>query len=216
MKRLAIIVLSLVATLVQPALASREDDAKYIASQIISDEFRTSVHDHYVRQSAKFISRDLAAKSIKVIDIDTFSNALKPHISGPSPARLEQILVDSLLGQIKPGKMEEIANYVRTNPIRAKPNHAATLDVAKTENVPIEKTLEAIDSAIEDGSLTVGFGLSLVLFSTMISATTDPQNFFYDPEAPFMADVLATDGLFRFPNRIMRQNYIQEIRKANQ
>jgi hypothetical protein len=49
-----------------------------------------------------------------------------------------------------------------------------------------------------------------VLKSFILFAEIEP-----DLHAPYMADILAVDGVFEFPNRIVRQNLIREIKSAN-
>ncbi len=174
----------------QIVVASPRDDAENIARFMISESNRASNLQNIASQYVLFLTRELGKHSVRVVDSERFAEMLPENEIEPWLVRLQEIYVDRLLEIIEPAKLAQLANGVRV----------------LAENTDPSQTADGKD-----------FGVAIIVstawvasFSVLIQEIKQsPPNLY---EAPYLADILETDGIVQFPNRIWRKDLIAKIR----
>ena len=176
----------------QIVAASPQEDAEYIAERIIEEGGPRSVFQQISNTYAHIFTRELNAHSIKVIDAKRFAEMLPANLIQPWIKRSKVLCVDQLLKANTPDQIAKISSGLDV--LLAKPH-----------------TLQAY----EEGDMSMGLTVAFSAFGAVIKVGREiEQSMPKLNETPYLADILETDGIFRFPNRIWRKDFIAKIRSG--
>ena len=170
--------------------ASPREDAGYIAKIIFSESSHTENLRKIADQYVFYLTKKLGDHSVKVVDSERFAEMLPETVIEPWLVRWQEFYTDRLSEKIEPAELARIANSVR---------------------VMANKTGS---SQTADGK---DFGNAIIVSVTWIAsfmkiADEIEQSLPELDEAPYLADILETNGIFHFPNRIWRKDIIAKIR----
>jgi hypothetical protein len=202
--------------LVQPAFASPQTDANYIASHFVTaDDFKKTLLDMGVKAHATTLASALSTLSVKIKDQDRFVALLPNYFSADLFDRLQKMASDRLVQSWEPAQLESFADYLRNRPPQS-PAVGTGQDpdtggkVATIEDYQQEISgLQTDDSFKNEIALTA---VGVMLISLIVQETSQIE---IDLKAPYVADMLEVDGVFSFPNRIVRNDLIRELRSAD-
>ena len=198
---------------VQPASASPQTDADYIAAHFIKDnEFRTALHDMVVKAVAGGLSSALATRSVKIRDNNRFLALLPDTVSNSLFERVEKTAADQLVQSWDDLRLQSFADYLRKMP----PVSKAGLSGANAETEKNALTLEEYTAKIagleHDDSFKNEMAMTAVGVMLIGLVMNETQKIDINLKAPYVADMLQVDGIFNFPNRIVRNDLIRELR----
>ena len=206
----------LLIAVVPPAFASPQTDADYIAAHFVeADDFKTTLRDMGVKAYATTLATALSTRSVKIKDHDGFIALLPASFSDELFDRLQKTVSDRLVQSWEPAQLESAADYLRQRPpespvVRSDANAGLgnkvfTIVEFKQEISGLQK-----DDTFKDEIALTAIGVMLI--SLMVQETSKID---IDLKAPYLADMLEVDGVFSFPNRIVRNDLIRELRSAN-
>jgi|GEM_PF-2643781 len=170
--------------------ASPREDAEYIAETIFSENNRAKRLQIIAGLYADFFAEQLKVNSVKVVDLQRFAEMIPVSVTEPWDTRWRKTYVDGLLKIRSDTELIQIATALR--------------------RLTEERGTTQIDHATifsVEGLYGFGFQLSGVTINFEIRASLLELN-----DAPYLADILETDGIFHFPNRIWRKDLIAKIR----
>ncbi len=177
----------------QIVAASPREDAENIMEQIISENgSRSSLLHDIASFHVLHFRKELAEQSVQVVDADRFAENFPVSVTEPWLVRWQEIFVDILLERHTPEQL----NW----------------DV-KNLHVLAETTYDSHANRREENRLA----LTVSLISWASSMKVDSEIRRSVPrlsEAPYLADILEIDGIFAFPNRIWRKDFIAKIRNG--
>jgi len=205
---------SLLMTFGQTAQASPQEDAALIADALITDELEAQFLDIGLATYLDGMSGLLLERSVRVADDTTYRDLISPHYAALADQDIHASAVEKLLAQ-SPDELKSLAAFVRSN--ENMPAQTAVAQEIPLEEFKehIETQLEEVETMLESGEFEMGFRLAAIGLAVAMEAQDNIRNIEADLTAPFMADILETDGVFQFPNRIYRKDLIAEIRAAN-
>ena len=170
--------------------ASPQEDAEYIAGIVFSENNRAKRLQTIAGLFAGFFAEQLKVNSVKVVDLQRFAEMIPVSVIEQWDMRWRKIYVDGLLKIKSDTELVQIATALR--------------------RLTEERGTTQIDHATifsVEGLYGFGFQLSGVTINFEIRASLLELN-----DAPYLADILETDGIFHFPNRIWRKDFIAKIR----
>ena len=170
--------------------ASPREDAEHIAEIMFSESNHAPNLRKIADQYVFFLTRKLGEHSVKVVDSERFAEMLPEIVIEPWLVRWQELYTDRLSEKIKPAELAQIANSVRVMANKTGPSQTA------------------------DGK---DFGVTTFVVVTWLAGFMEiadeiKQSLPELNEAPYLADILETDGIFHFPNRIWRKDLIAKIR----
>lgn len=215
-RRLFSFACSILILLVHPAFASPQTEADYIAAHFVTaDDFRAVARDMVMKAYANKLAAALSTRSVKIKDDDRFV-ALLPYSNSVSLfERLQKAVSNRLVQSWEPAQLESVADYLRQMP----PKLAGVRADAKEDAGDTPLTIDQVQQKISDLPKHESFknemaltAISVMLISLMVQETSKIE---VDLKAPFIADLLEVDGVFSFPNRIVRKDIIHDLRSPD-
>jgi len=170
--------------------ASPREDAEYIAGIVFSENNHAKRLQTIAGLFAGFFAEQLKVNSVKVVDLQRFAEMIPVSVIEPWDTRWRKIYVDNYLKSYTDAELVQIATALRR---LIEESGTTQIDYATIFSV------EGFDG--------LDFSLSGVIINFEIRASLPKLN-----DAPYLADILETDGIFHFPNRIWRKDFIAKIR----
>ena len=207
---------SILILLVHPAFASPQTEADYIAAHFVTaDDFKVAARDMGVKAYANKLAAALSTRSVKIKDNDRFV-ALLPYSNSDSLfERLQKAVSDRLVQSWEPAQLKSVADYLRQTP----PKPLAVRADAKEDTGDTPLTIDQVQQKISGLPKDDGFKseMALTVISVMLISLTvqETSKIEVDLKAPFVADMLEVDGVFSFPNRIVRKDIIRDLRSPD-
>lgn len=185
----------------QIVAASPREDAEYIVEHRMMSGYYRAAHlrtiTHFL---ALYLTRELNKHSVKVVDSKRFAEMLPVNLLESWLMRWQGLYVDRLLEIHTPAKLAQIANATRV--LIEKSDTSQTDDHGYFSNF----------SKLLDGAPATS---TRNLASSITIHDKIKQSMPKLIEAPYLADILETDGIFSFPNRIWRKDLIAKIRSGD-
>jgi len=177
----------------QIVAASPREDAEFVTQSIMAAFGNTTLLESLAHTYAGFLTDELDAQSVHVIDADRFEKLLPVEVLEPWLLRWQEIFTAQLLDRYTPEDLARMANGART-----------------VDDEPEGENPFATDAAFYVFSSFGGFHLwSQMQMIKELKSSVPPLT-----DTPFMADILETDGVFSFPNPIWRRDLIARIRRT--
>ena len=177
----------------QIVAASPREDAEFVTQSIMAAFGNTTLLESLAHTYAGFLTDELDAQSVHVIDADRFEKLLPVEVLEPWLLRWQEIFTAQLLDRYTPEDLARMANGART-----------------VDDEPESENPFATDAASYAFSGVEGFHLwSQMQMIKELKSSVPPLT-----DTPFMADILETDGVFSFPNPIWRRDLIARIRRT--
>ena len=170
--------------------ASPREDAEYIAGIVFSENNRAKRLQIIAGLFAAFFTQKLKVNSVKVVDLQRFAEMIPVSVIEQWDMRWRKIYVDDYLKYYTDAELVQIATALRR---LIEESGTTQIDYATIFSV--------------EGFNGLDFSLSGVRINFGIRASLPKLN-----DAPYLADILETDGIFHFPNRIWRKDFIAKIR----
>jgi hypothetical protein len=183
----------------QPVLASPEVDAKLIAAAMVrTEKFHQGMRAGLAEIAAGQLSHILSERSVKIRDQDRLIALMPDLYTGELADGIERKLDESLLQDFSPDELATLAAY----------HLRVSLDpLADGQLKPTTAALQGTDPTLDRAKTMAGFTLLGIVTGVRLTLKLDLK-------APYIADILVVNGVFEFPNRIVRQNIIREFRTA--
>ena len=90
-----------------------QDNADYIAAQLVSDDTQAQIHSNIVKNYAPKLTKALSEKSVTITDPDALVDALRDHIAAPSLETLQNRASEILVETRDPMELQTWANLLR-------------------------------------------------------------------------------------------------------
>lgn len=196
-----IVACCMVVTFGQAAQASPEDDIAFIANTMVQDVIAPMMFQGELDVLATQMKSQLAERSVKVIDEDAYIGLMTQHLELRTEPELRAALTEVLV-HFAPTALADTALLLRRDPFDL------------TQGDPTEPlSVKGLRDSLDDGSSGNGVEILGVIVNLIPEINEHNRN--VTLKVAYMADVLETDGVFQFPNRIMRKDLIAEIRASN-
>lgn len=206
-KILAAMSCSLLVSVSGVAQASPQEDAAYIADTLITDEFQTMMFDTGVKAFAGQMAGLLSERSVKIKDNAAYLALMTKPYEAASNTDLRAIARDMLSKQ-PDDVLANIAKHMRDEAIGV--DNAAIAPPIALDDLP-----GAIEAAFDEDKIVAEAGIVGIVMGVIPAVLAEARSIDVALTDPFMAEILETDGVFQFPNRIARKDLINEIRAAN-
>ena len=184
----------------QAMSASMQENAGYIAEQLITDDTPDQVHSNIVKNYAPKLTKALSEKSVTVTDPDALVDALRNHIAAPSLETLQNRASEILVETRDPMELQTWANLLRIA-------GSGTFDTkGETALTKLAKNPETSEDATR-----LGFAIISAMFKIVLERSSPKV----DLTAPYIIEMLTTEHeVFNFSNRIAQRTLIQDLRKG--
>lgn len=201
-RRFAGLVCSLIVAVAHPVAATPQTDADYIAASFVrADDFQKTLRDMLAKAGARQLAGALAQRSVKIRDEVRLVALLPDYLTDGMAQRLEHRFAQVLVQGMEPAQLAALADDLRRGVLDPGAAQASISATRETIGPDVSKTLEEVAKTAAGVTL-----ISLAVLET--------RQITVDLTAPFVPDLLVVDGLFDFPNRIVRQDLIRELRAA--
>lgn len=208
---LAVLASSLAFSAGAPAVASPQADAAYIARRFVGDEeFQSTLRDMMQKAHAEALAHVLSARSVKVRNHDKFMALLPETAIDPVGERLQGAVADILLQAWEPAQIASAADHLRQSPLELNLNRSAAEADAVVRT--LQEVVEEAENILKSDAFKTETALSNVGVTLIFLVVQEGRRIDIDLEAPYVADLLEVDGVFEFPNRIVRNDLIRALR----
>jgi hypothetical protein len=212
-RSLAYLACILLIAAIQPAFASPQTDAEYIAADLInSADFKAKLLEMAKDAQARDLAAALSKRSVRITDNEKLLGLLPVQISDPMIEHIRQAAVDRLAQRVKPAQLASLAEYLRNTPPAMRSAKEAGLG---DRVLTIEEFQQEIAALAEGEALKNDIALTFVGVLLIHLAVREVSQIDTNLASAEIADMLEVDGVFGFPNRIVRQDLIRELRAAN-
>jgi hypothetical protein len=238
MYRLVIIAMTVLALTGQALSASPKDDATYLAQQMLSNEALETTRELLRRRLVVAYEDPLAEVGVGIADHDRFA-AMLPNSATDGPINnILQRIENKYLELFTPQQLVEIAAFHRSdlgqkllNALEEQAlqdSYDNNLGVRFTDIYAHEQsylaqlltpeellefyTFSESDSgkALQENANSLGTTAGFSVIGRIMEVSmSEPQ---IDLDTPYMIDILETDGIIAFPNRIWRNDLIKQLR----
>jgi hypothetical protein len=207
------LVFCLLISIVQPASASPQTDADYIAAHFITDDdFQTMSRDMVVKAFAGGLSSALAARSVKIKDDDRFVALLPDTVSVSLFERLQKAASEQLVRSWEPAQLASFAHYLRNMPPVSQAVQSAANADTENRALSVEEFQLKVAALERDETAKNEIAMTAVVVMLISMVVQENRRIEINLKAPYVADMLEEDGVFSFPNRIVRNDLIRELR----
>ncbi len=200
----------------QPAAPSPQADADFIAAKLIkSDEYRKLLSDRITNARVNGATQALSEHSVKIMDFERLAELLSDYeIPAEVFDRHQRFVADRLIEKMQPGQLASLAQHVRN--LDAQRTAARTDETERVMTLDeFRDSLEEIEGLADDPVFKHEMELmsvGIMLIGLAVRASTSGE---VGPTSSELADLLEVDGVFGFPNRIVRRDVIRELRAAD-
>ena len=169
--------------------------------------FEKSIRDAHVAAYSALLNE----RSVKVIDPEGMSELVPDAVVANYLGSVRDGMIEHMLTDFEPSVFEALVEFVDIN--ERTYGSPATPDDDGSDS--LDEWSNSALSIGQDGNFLDDYANAMPLIAHMIGADMRLRA---DVEAkahihaPFLADMLETDGIFQFPNRIWRQDLIREAR----
>jgi hypothetical protein len=180
----------------QSALASPKDDAAIIVNHLITDEVLEQSRAPISRAYVEAYTGALSEMSVQILDQEQFSAILPDTFTDGWVRLVRQRMVETCFRKLPVDDVRVVAGFYRTGDVNA-------------ENLP-----RKIKGQLDRVSLSVALcysGTTRRLSDEIKSGDVEPLN----QDMSIIADILETDGIATFPNRIVRNRLINGLRNSS-
>lgn len=202
----------LIAT-IQPASASPQSDAEYIAADLVNSAgFKAKLLEMAKDAQARDLAAALSTRSVRVRDNEKLLELLPVQISDAVIEHIRQAAIDRLAKSVEPAQLASLAEYLRNTPPALRSAQKAGLS---GRVLTVEEFQQEIASLAGDETFKNNIALTSVGIMVIHLAVREVSQIDTHLTSAEIADMLNVDGVFSFPNRVVRQNLIRELRAAN-
>lgn len=188
-------------------------DAEYLADCMVGQGLGTTVRDAAQTAYTLKLTELLLEKSVRVLDGDKLAGLIPEEIADEQVATVRQGVLSNLSGSFDEDELGKMAEFLRsgapcfddTQPVQDAPSRPVSLEDWTKD---VRKTLTSDAFKIESVLTAAIVGQVIQQVSSTIQVEVDLS-------APFVPDLLETNGLFAFPNRIYRKDLITQLRDTN-
>lgn len=208
MRHLIHILVALMLCSGQIVVASPREDAESILETIESGFTSTERLQRFTSKYAEFLADKLAEQAVRVVDPDRLAAMLPTSVVEPWLQRWRENYVAALVERYTPDQLSQFARFLR----EGKENSVFSDIEAETDilsSIELASSEEFREGAISVLSVVVPMIWSEGEIMKEMKQALPPLN-----ESPYLADILETDGVFSFPNRIWRRDLIASIRNG--
>lgn len=207
-------VFCLMASATSLAAATPTENAEYLIKLLVPEDYIEAARAAVTTGYANRLSDSLKEHSVRVVDQDALEEHLPRRIADEWEDSFHQNSVALLVGNYSAAELEEFAEHARFREAASPVN-----PVSKSEPIPITElanelndTVEAIrrEPIVEDVNLAMLL-VGIVLHESRVRSTPEPVNL----SAPHVTELLETEGLFRFPNPVLRRDLIRKSRDGD-
>ena len=196
MMRSSLLAIPLALGLVFPVSAAPQDDKAFILAHFLDEDAKMNIRTHLAEAHARHYARRLQQKSVKVVDTERFASLLPEPFNDPSLAIAVQRVSDRCFARFSPAELSEGVSRIKMNPAGA---------------IDTPEELKSIEQRI-----ALVFGICYVGQVGMLGAEIVRGETRKSPEANQMiAEILAVPGVAVFPNRVLRDSILRDIRAGN-
>ncbi len=216
----ALLIFALLA-IAQPASASQEDDVTFVAEQLLTvgslEQTRASIAVIY----AKVYEKHLIEKAVKIADREKFQ-ALFPHSIAEKWIDSYKDRVQRCLHRAPPEKIEAAAGFIRNVGSMQQAAHQ-NINESRKDNATLDQALSVWISELENSvavfkapgfAETVQVSFCAGLGSSFTEEIKNDAEVRPGKDISLLVDILATPGVATFPNRIIKNDILSELRET--
>jgi hypothetical protein len=218
---------------VQAAWASPEEDAAFIAEQVINAEDIERALTAWKEELTAAFSGPLAVTGISIADPERFASMIPDSATDERMARLYQDIADEYLSRFTSEQLEELAAFHRTNilvklraafEVRAIRYSRSDDNIAELNREDLLQVLTPEELIAYEEFSNTETGRALERHAFPLGLTQASAYTFHewdgsvlvplepDMRGPYLLDIFEADGVIRFPNPIWRKDAIEQLR----
>ncbi len=142
---------------------------------------------------------------VRIVDKDRFAELLPSEVTAESVTYFKQTLEEELLRRASPQQLSDLLRVLQQTP-------ETTLQDPPSSAGDLQKRL---DEMIENNLIETDLIPRVILTEAIVKAILRLPTPEVDPIPLFMSDMMEADGVFEYPNRIVKQDLRRKIEAAN-
>lgn len=206
------------------ARAEPREDARFIVNHLIETGLAPHVRTGIARGYASHHADWLSARSATIEDADRFIAMMPREPIEKYVAHFHELVAERCMAKFSDEELRAAADDIRRTPERpeVEEGEGLVIDLADPEQglAQMKRELEQVNAALteltEDPRAKVELAGGMCILVTIAgyghALATSPK-VKPDPAADGLAAIIETPGLVGFPNRIVRQSILRELRE---
>lgn len=213
------------------APANEKDDAVYYMSHFIEQKEWDSIHRRLQRRGDFFYRRELQLRGITILDYERFRDMMPSAAADEAIEQLKSHIADFVVQSYGEETLAQIADFFRT------PTGKRMLAIARENRLfeelarqtprggPVEKwkTYLSLEDRTRYSAFTNTEAGQVFVQQTWAVRRAIHHEIYSEThwaelpiDRPYLADIVATGGILKFPNRVARQSFLSELSTTNQ
>ena len=190
--------------------ATPQDDAAFIVRELVAVNHR-GLRETMASQWSGVYAERLGERSVWLLDRDRFAQGVPLTIVAPWVERLEQAMINKCFSDYSAQALHNLAETFRQDPDRSWAKNSGDRPVSMEE---FREDVKALGENTPVRASLVFLFCGLPLTAQMKREMRVEVKTLADGHSGEIADILAEPGIAAFPNRIIKQNILSEIRNA--
>ena len=193
-----------------PADASPQADAEYLVDRLMADNpafFQKSIRDAHVAAYSALLNE----RSVKVIDREGMGDLLPDAVVEEHLASMRAGMVERMTADLDSSSLAQLVEFMDMG----ERSYGPPPVTEEGSPVPMDEWVKGVLNVLEDKNFRNDYANAHTLVIHQIATDMRVKSEVRANthiRASFLADMLETDGVFHFPNRIWRRDLIREVR----
>lgn len=188
-----------------PVWAGPQDDVELISEYLLEDGIGRMAQASVAKSYADHMNVVLRPYRVRIVDKDRFAELLPSEVTAESVTYFKQTLEEELLRRASPQQLSDLLRVLQQTP-------ETTLQDPPSSAGDLQKHL---DEMIENNLIETDLIPRVILTEAIVKAILRLPTPEVDPIPLFMSDMMDADGVFEYPNRIVKQDLRRKIEAAN-
>lgn len=188
-----------------PVWAGPQDDVELISEYLLEDGIGRMAQASAAKSYADHMNVVLRPYRVRIVDKDRFAELLPSEVTAESVTYFKQTLEEELLRRASPQQLSDLLRVLQQTP-------ETTLQDPPSSAGDLQKRL---DEMIENNLIETDLIPRVILTEAIVKAILRLPTPEVDPIPLFMSDMMEADGVFEYPNRIVKQDLRRKIEAAN-
>ena len=220
MKLSKTLAIAIALTVAQPVLATQKNEVAYLMDTLLTQESKEKFRLSFASSYAKVYTKYLKEKSVTIVDQDKFAGMMPTSLTDRWLQPLEND-VEQCFNDLPPEVIKLGSDYIRWGILKqqeATPQQSETSQPDLLTDAGLEQWKRSIEEAVEileRPGLTEVIAISLcVVHSVAHDKVQKEEQVQPGTDVSFLADILETSGVARFPNRVLKDDILSELRET--
>ncbi|WP_226553242.1 hypothetical protein [Celeribacter naphthalenivorans] len=190
---------------VTPLRAGPQDDVERISEHLLQAGIGQMVQASVAQSYADHMTVALRPYRVRIADPDLFAEPLPDEVTAENVTYFRQTLEEELLRKASAQQLSDLLRLLQQPPEMSPQEQPSSIEDIK----------DRLDEMIENKQIESDVIPPIILMGAITKAILRLPTPEVDPIPLFMSDMLEVDGVFEFPNRIVKQDLRRKIEAAH-